>query len=58
MDVRESSNKKNFIFQLYGEFIYDNLVVLAPSANRLGLLSKQEMHDFVEKGGNVVISAR
>lgn len=40
----------------YGEWIYDNIVILAPRATHFGALSAHDLMYFLQQGGNVFVT--
>lgn len=48
----------NLAFSKYGEFLYDNLVIFAPSVEDFGgSVDVKAITDFVDSGGNVLVAA-
>eukprot|EP01114_Cavostelium_apophysatum_P017986 TRINITY_DN5466_c0_g1_i2.p1 TRINITY_DN5466_c0_g1~~TRINITY_DN5466_c0_g1_i2.p1 ORF type:complete len:432 (-),score=105.23 TRINITY_DN5466_c0_g1_i2:46-1341(-) len=51
------SSDRNIKFQKYGEYLYDHLILFAPSASDIVGISSQDVLDFIDAGRNVIIAA-
>lgn len=51
------STDANVLFVRFGDYQYQNVIVLAPTTNKLGSISWSDMHEFVANGGNVMLSS-
>lgn len=51
------SNDPQLSLEEYGVRTYDNLIIFSPQ-KKLGKLSKTDLLNFVETGGNILLSSR
>ena len=52
------ADEPNLSFSKYGEFLFDNLVIFAPSVEDFGgSIDVKAITDFVDSGGNVMVAA-
>ena len=56
MSVHESTDKTVELLH-FGEYLYENLIILAPTTKQIAGLSWADVHEFVEQGGNVLLSS-
>lgn len=55
--VFKSADDAGLILSKYGEFLYDNLIIFAPSVEEFGgSLSVEAVTEFVDGGGNVLVA--
>jgi len=48
---------RNIKFKKYGEWLYDNLIIFAPSASDITGITSDDVLDFIDAGKNVIIAA-
>jgi len=48
---------RNIKFKRYGEWIYDHLILFAPSASDLNGITSDDVLEFIDAGRNVIIAA-
>nr|CAG4643929.1 EOG090X05EE [Lepidurus arcticus] len=54
----KSADDANLVLVKYGEYLYDNLIIFAPSVEEFGgLVSVEAITKFVDAGGNVLVAA-
>lgn len=52
-----SSNDDKVQLKKYGEYAYDNIVMLAPKAEDFGGINFADILEFISSGGNVIVGA-
>ena len=50
------SDSSDLSLKKYGEVLYDNIVLFSPTASKLGSLSFDDVVDFSNEGGNVLVA--
>lgn len=51
-----ASDSSDLALKKYGEFLYDNIVLFSPNADRLGSLSYDDVVEFSNEGGNILVA--
>ena len=49
-------NGENDVSTKYGEYLYDNLILLAPAAEVFGGIDLDSIIDFVDEGHNIFVA--
>lgn len=52
-----SPNDRNARLRKFGEWLYDNVIIFAPSLEETELFQEQEIIDFIDDGRNVLVAA-
>ncbi|XP_022194380.1 dolichyl-diphosphooligosaccharide--protein glycosyltransferase 48 kDa subunit [Nilaparvata lugens] len=53
----KSADDSTLILSKYGEYLYENLIIFAPSVEEFGgSLSTESITDFIDNGGNVLVA--
>ena len=47
----------NLVLKKYGEYLYDNIVFFAPEVEEFSKITFDDVSEFIEKGGNVILGA-
>ena len=55
LSIHEASDKK-VIFQSFGDYQFDNVIIFAPGTKDLGSIKWSELHEFIGAGGNVILA--
>lgn len=51
------ASERRVVLQRYGEWLYDNVVIFAPSSENLGGVSVDQYVEFLDGGGNILAAA-
>jgi oligosaccharyltransferase complex subunit beta len=51
------ADSQSIALKVYGENQYDNIVMFAPAVESFSTFSFEDLNDFVEEGGNVLLAA-
>ena len=56
--VFKLADESNLALSKYGEYLYENLIIFAPSVEEFGgSIDKDSILDFIDNGGNVLVAA-
>ncbi|XP_044732580.1 dolichyl-diphosphooligosaccharide--protein glycosyltransferase 48 kDa subunit isoform X2 [Chrysoperla carnea] len=54
----KSADDQSLVLTKYGEYLYDNLIIFAPSVEEFGgALSVETITEFIDEGGNLLVAA-
>lgn len=51
------AESSELLLKRYGENVYDNIIIFSPSAERFSSIAAEDIVQFTEEGGNVLLAA-
>ena len=51
-----SSDSKEVVLLKYGDYVYDNIVLFAPSTDEFSDITFESILDFINAGGNLLVA--
>ena len=57
VDVMDAKNK-TVELESYGVYQYDNVILFAPTAKEIGSFKNEDLHAFIQAGGNFLMASR
>ncbi len=51
------AESQNLALKVYGESLYDNIILFAPTIDSFSTISFENLNEFVQEGGSILLAA-